>query len=296
MPRYLVVVTTVVFALTTGQSRCDTPAPTKRPLLRIGAVASGPNSVTLWRSMQQYFAKNHFPIDYVLYSNYDALVDALKSGSVDVAWNTPLAHARYHVLSGGKCQTLVMRDVDRDFRAVVIARKESGVAKLAEMSGKTLVLGSKDAAEATVLPIYYLQKQGVRLDKVKFLSLHEELDNKGCPCSSEQDVLKALQKGRGDLGVISEAMWKRLAKKQPKEAAAFTLVWTSPAFSHCVFTAPRGMDAKIATRFRELMVAMDGKDAQTAEILELEGCKKWLPGTHEGFSDLVKALQETPAK
>src|SRR5262249_24872574 len=174
---------------------------TKPRALRIGAVAYSPESVKAWKNMQIYFAKKGFPIDYVLYSNYDALVDSLKSGHVDVAWNTPLAHARYHVLCGGESQTLVMRDVDRGFRAVVIAKKGEAT-KPEALAGKTLVLGSKDAAEATVLPLYYLKKQGVKLDKVKLLSLHDECDDKGCPCRSERDVLKALEKGRGQAGVI----------------------------------------------------------------------------------------------
>ena len=48
--------------------------------------------------------------------------------------------------------------------------------------------------------------------------------------------------------------------------------------------------------FRELMLAMDGKDALTAGILKLEACKRWLPGTQEGFEDLVKALREKAGK
>src|SRR5262249_36215599 len=174
---------------------------TKPRVLRVGAVAYSPESVKVWKNIQIYFARKGFPIDYVLYSNYDALVDSLKSGHVDVAWNTPLAHARYHVLCGGESQTLVMRDVDRGFRAVVIARKGEAT-KPEGLAGKTLVLGSNDAAEATVLPLYYLKKQGVPLGKVKLLSLHDECDDKGCPCRSERDVLKALEKGRGQAGVI----------------------------------------------------------------------------------------------
>jgi phosphate/phosphite/phosphonate ABC transporter binding protein len=282
-----------LLALVPGRAFSDGPAG-KPALVRVGAVASGPSSVTVWRGIQRYLAKHKFPIDYVLYSNYDALVDALKAGHVDIAWNTPLAHARYHALCGGRSQTLVMRDVDRDFRAVLLARKDSGIDAPQDLAGKTLVLGSNDAAEATVLPVYYLKKQGVGLDKVKTLSLHGELDNAGCPCSSEQDVLKALQKGRGHAGVISEAMWKRLAAREPGEAASFRVVWTSPGFSHCVFTAAADFDKKTGDRFRDLMVAMDGKDAMTAEILQLEACSKWVEGTHDGFKDLVEAIRKSP--
>ena len=40
-------------------------------------------------------------IDYVLYSTYDAQVDANLSGEVDVAWNSPLAWVKSQIVSGG---------------------------------------------------------------------------------------------------------------------------------------------------------------------------------------------------
>ena len=72
--------------------------------------------MTIFEGIRRYCGRNGLPVDYVLYSNYDALVEALHEGQVDVAWNTPLAHARYHRLAGNTSKTLVMRDVDCDFR------------------------------------------------------------------------------------------------------------------------------------------------------------------------------------
>ena len=184
-------------------------------VLRIGAVAYAPIAVTVFEDMRRYFAKADMPIDYVLYSNYDALVDALKSGHVDIAWNTPLAHARYHLLCDGQSQTLVMRDVDCNFRCKLLVRKESGITAPTGLAGKTLALGSREAAEATVLPLHYLKKEGVKLDKVTFLRLDEELDLRGNPCSSPLHVLKALRDGRADAGVIGERLWDDMVEQGP---------------------------------------------------------------------------------
>ena len=95
-------------------------------MIRIGAVAYSPSSVTIFEGIRRYFGRHGLPVDYVLYSNYDALVDALHKGHVDVAWNTPLAHARYHRKAGEASQTLVMRDVDCNFRSVLIVRAGCG--------------------------------------------------------------------------------------------------------------------------------------------------------------------------
>jgi ABC-type phosphate/phosphonate transport system substrate-binding protein len=133
-------------------------------VLRIGAVAYAPSAVTVFENFRRYFAKTDLPVDYVLYSNYDSLVEALKHGQVDIAWNTPLAHARYHLSCEGKSQTLVMRDVDCQFRCKLVVRKESGIKDLKGLEEKKLALGSREAAEATVLPLHYLKREGVKLD------------------------------------------------------------------------------------------------------------------------------------
>jgi ABC-type phosphate/phosphonate transport system substrate-binding protein len=275
------------------QADNPTTAALKGPprVLRIGAVAYSPDAVTIWRGIRHYFAHNQMPIDYVLYSNYDALVKALRDGHVDLAWNTPLAHARYHLLCGGQSQALVMRDVDQGYRCTLIVRKDTGIASLRDLPGQTVVFGSCDAAEATVLPVYFLRKEGVSFERIKVVNLHDEVDERGSPCNSERHVFMALQKGRGTVGVISENYWKRLQARQPDEAKQFQAIWTSPPFTHCVFTASKDFDRELGARFTKLMLAMDSKDPITAEVLRLEGARRWIAGSQEGFESLVEALQ-----
>jgi ABC-type phosphate/phosphonate transport system substrate-binding protein len=261
-------------------------------VVRLGAVAYSPDAVTVFQNLRFYLKKNKYPVDYVLYSSYDELVKALHKGDVDIAWNSPLAHGKYHLLAGGKSQALVMRDVDCGYSIKLIVRKDAGVCKLSELKGKTMVFGSCDAAEATVLPRYFLAKDGVDFKKdVKVLSLHDEVDDMGCPCHSEHHVLKALIKGRGQAGIISTGLWNRLAKDEPKEAAKFTVLWTSPKFSHCVWTAKATFDKGLGDRFTKLMTTMDKKNPVTAQVLNLEYCGKWVKGGQEGYADLLKALE-----
>jgi ABC-type phosphate/phosphonate transport system substrate-binding protein len=142
-----------------------------------------------------------------------------------------------------------MRDVDRNYRVKLIARRDANISTLDDLAGKTMVFGSCDSADATVLPVYFLKKEGLSFDKVKVCSLHDEVDALGCPCHSEHHVLKALQEGRGAAGIISAVLWKRLCADQPDQAARFKEVWTSPPFSHCVFTARKDFDKGLGARF-----------------------------------------------
>ena len=94
------------------------------------------SAVTIFNGLTGYLNKRGFPSDYVLYSNYDALVAALEKGEVEIAWNTPLAHGQYHVRNQCASQTLGMRDVDCNVRSTLIVRGDSGIKSLADLAGK----------------------------------------------------------------------------------------------------------------------------------------------------------------
>lgn len=260
--------------------------------MKIGAVAYAPSAVTIFEGIRKYFVKHDFPIDYVLYSNYDALVAALQRGEVDVAWNTPLAHAQYHVAAGGASQALVMRDVDCGFYSVLVARRDANIRSLDDLKNQTLVLGSRDAAEATVLPLHFLADQDASVDSLKLLELDQRVDLKGNPCCSERHVLAALTAGEGEVGIIGRYLWERIQADGGTQADQLVEVWRSPEFSHCAFTAAADFDAKRAARFTELMLAMDAEDPETAEIMRLEGTRRWVTGSQDGFQELFQALAE----
>ncbi len=298
----LLFLTTVLGLLATSQianaeeRRGDSKSSAERPrVVRIGAVAYAPSAVTIFEDIRRYFDRRGMPVDYVLYSHYGALVEALRKRDVDIAWNTPLAHAEYHRKAGNASQTLVMRDVDCNVRSVLVARTDAPIRTPDDLAGKTLVLGSRQAAEATVLPIHFLRHQGVNFDRLEIHSLDGKADLRGNPCSSEVHVLAALQEGKGQAGILGERYWKQLSEHEPERVKGLRVVWTSPPFSHCVFTASKDFDKELAAQFTRLMLAMDPSDPLASEVMRLEGTRKWVAGSEEGFRELLKALDESPA-
>src|SRR5262245_61921354 len=92
----IVTLAALAAAVVASPNRAEAPAKDKdAKILRIGAVAYGPDSVTIFRSIRYYMAKNGLATDWTLYSSYDNLVKALHEGQVDIAWNSPLAHGRF---------------------------------------------------------------------------------------------------------------------------------------------------------------------------------------------------------
>ena len=166
----------------------------------VGAVAYDPKAVTIWEGIRDHFRDQSVPMDFVLFSNYERQVEALLEGVVDVAWNTPLAHARVKRRTAGASFSLGMRDSDRDFRARLVARKGSGVKGPKDLAGRTLAVGSRDSTQARILPLHFLKKEGVDLARVKLLVFDTDVGKHGDTGTSELEVLKALQDGRADAG------------------------------------------------------------------------------------------------
>ena len=94
------------------------------PIL-VGAVVYDPKVVVIWDIIKDFFEDQDHPIDYVFYSNYELLVDALLAGHIDIAWNSPLAWVDAQRRTGGTCRALAMRDSDRDRVTHLLVRRDS---------------------------------------------------------------------------------------------------------------------------------------------------------------------------
>ncbi len=62
-------------------------------MIRLGGVASRAYMVG-FPAIKKHFQQHGIDLDWVLYSSWDALVDAFVRREVDLAWNSPLAYLK----------------------------------------------------------------------------------------------------------------------------------------------------------------------------------------------------------
>src|SRR5262245_59287025 len=203
-----------------------------RPLV-VGAVAYDQRVVPIWEAMRDYFRETGPAIDYVLFSNYDRQVEALLARQIDIAWNTNLAWVKVHRRTNGACRALALRDVDADFKSVVVARTDSGVKSLADVRGKRLALGSADSGQAAILPVHYLLQAGVDADRdCPLLRFDLDVGKHGDTGTSELEVLRALREGKADVGAIGDATWAKQLSEGRVDPSQIRAFWTSPGYCH----------------------------------------------------------------
>ena len=259
----------------------------------VGAVAYHPRVVTVWEGFREYFIRHGLDVDYVLFSNYERQVDALLEGEIELAWNTNTAYVSAEARIGGSAHVLGMRDVDASYSTVLVAKRDAkGPADLKQLVGNVLALGSRDSGHAAILPLYYLRREGVDLDEVRLLRFDTDLGKHGDTGDSETRVLKAVRSGEAVAGAVGDATWVSLKAQGHTDTEGLEVIWRSPIYYHCCFTARPDFPSESAGRWLELLLGMDYADASLRHYMDLEGVKRWLPGEKAGYRDLTEAMTQ----
>jgi phosphonate transport system substrate-binding protein len=261
----------------------------------IGAVAYDPKVVTIWEGIREHFVNNGLSADFALYSSYERQVEALLAGHIDIAWNTPLAHVRVRRHTDRTSRSLGMRDTDRDVRAKIIVRRDKGIAKLGDLVGRTLAVGSRDSTQARILPLYFLGQAGIDVPRIQLVPFDTDVGKHGDTGTSELDVLQAVQDGRADAGAIGDVVWAMLQSAGRVRSDLVDVMWTSPPFDHCMFDALATLPQPIVDAFTRALFAMSWNDPKHRRLLELEGLKEWLAPRESGYESLWAALDEQGA-
>jgi phosphonate transport system substrate-binding protein len=255
--------------------------------LRIGAVAYAPKVVTIWEGIREYLRDRGLRTEYVLYSSYPALVDALVAGHIDIAWNTPLAYLQARERLGGQCLVLGMRDSDVNFTTVFITRTDSPIHSLNDLKGKRFALASRDSSHAAILPVHFLREGGLDPEKdLKLVRFDTDIGKHGDTGTSERDVIRAVSEGSADAGAIGGATWKGSVAGGSIDEGRLRIFWTSHGYSHCNFTSRTGLAPSLAERFTKAIQAMDYNDPGWKQVMNLEGLTRWLPGSTAGYDEL----------
>jgi phosphonate transport system substrate-binding protein len=264
--------------------------------LVVGAVAYTPNVVPIWEGIRDYFRGSPAEMDFVLFSNYERQVDALLEGAIDVAWNTNLAWVRTVGLTDGGCRALAMRDTDVAYQTLFVSRAGMGLTGLESLRGLRLALGSRDSAQAAILPMHFIRQAGLGSD-VATVRFNSDVGKHGDTGRSELDALRAVIEEKANAAAIGIGTWEAMARGEVTPGA-FEVFWRSPLYCHCNFTALSSLDAERGESWVEHLLRMSWDDPNHRRILEMEGLRRWVRPELEGYAVLFDAVhdQEIPMR
>lgn len=265
----------------------------------LGAVAYDPKVVTIWEGMRRYFHEEaRLPVEVVLFQSYETQVEALLGQPsdvprIDIAWNTNLAYLQADEWSGHACRAIAMRDTDLGWMTKIVAATGGPIATISDLKNRTLALGSRDSGHAAILPVHFLEQQGLR-EGIDYQTLRFDTDlgKHGDTGTSEVEVLRAILDGRAAAGAIGSPFWNTVRDEHLAPEGALREIWSSPAYNHCMFTARPDLDLERERLFIDALLAMNYDNPVHRAILDAEGLKRWLAPHVEGYDELRRAAAQ----
>jgi phosphonate transport system substrate-binding protein len=197
------------------------------------------------------------PVVLIVPTNYNATVEGIGNGSLDIAYFGGLtyvkAHARYGAIP------LVQRDVDRQFHSLFIAHAGSGVASLKQLAGKTFCFGDINSTSGHLYPVLAMKQAGLSPEK----SLKSFRYTGSHPATAQAVAL-----GACDAGAIDQTVFNVLVADKKLIGATPVVFYTTPAFADYVWAARKGLaPADIAAFENALLRLQPGRDDQILDIL-----------------------------
>jgi ABC-type phosphate/phosphonate transport system substrate-binding protein len=185
-----------------------------------------------------------------------------------------------------------MRDVDRDFTTKILVRRDAGIGSLTDLHGRTVALGSRDSVSARILPLFFLRRAGVDIDKLKLLPFDYDPGKHGDTPRSETEVIAALHDGRAQAGIVGSPVWSAELARGSVDPHRIDTLWTTPAYDHHAIDALPGLPEQKAKDLTRVLFEMRWNNPKHKKLLEIEGHRLWVPGRDGGYAQLVAALDD----
>jgi phosphonate transport system substrate-binding protein len=257
----------------------------------VGAVASSPRVLAFWEAMAEHFRAQNVPIDYALFSSYERQIESLLLGHIDVAYDSPLSHARVKKRTEGRSITLAAPDIDRGASAKIVVRRDADVRAFSGLHGKRLAVGAKDSGPSRILPLYYLSQAGVDLSKVELVPFDIHVGKHGDTQDAELAVLAAVHGGRVQAGSVGTRIWTTENAASRIDLSKVEVLWTTPTFDLRVFDALPTLAAPKADAFQRVLLAMSYKNPAHKRVLDIEGIRQFAVPREEGYAAMMAALE-----
>jgi ABC-type phosphate/phosphonate transport system substrate-binding protein len=261
-----------------------------RPV-RVGAVMYDPKVSVIWEIIGDFFKAQRSPIEMSFYSTYSLQVAALADGTIDIAWNSPLAWLESLRRVPNGCRAIAMRDTDRDRVSYLVVREDDGVRSVADLRDRGIATGASDSPQATLIPLDHLRQQGLRPQIDLAVHRFDVLVGKhGDHVGGELEAFRSLERRDVAACAMLDLNWETWTRDGTIDPRTFRVLAQTQRFDHCVFTVREDFDPASERSWLDALFAMRYDIPEHREMMDLEGLKAWLPGRTTRFAALAAAV------
>lgn len=238
--------------------------------LRVGIVPqqAAPELARLWLPLLEYVQqRSGVSLVFETAKDIPTFEKRLAAGEYDLAYMNPYHYVVFHAAPGYQA---FAREKGVRIQGLIVVKKDSTLAKLEDLAGKTVAFPAPAAFAATILPLSHLKERGVAVTP-SFTSSHD---------SVYLGVARGFFPAGGGIGRTFE-------NAKPEVREQLRVLWTTPQYTpHALAAHPRVPRQSLA-RVQAAMLAMDS-DPKGRDLLARLNFKGFETGRDADWNDIRK--------
>ena len=259
------------------------PAPAQQ-ILKVSAIPDESPTELLrkFKPLGAYLEKKlGMKVNWTPVNDYPAVVEGLAAGKIDLAWLGGFTFVQVRLRTGNAIP-IAQRAEDEKFTSKFIVPESSTARTLADLKGKTFAFGSPSSTSGSLMPRYFLLKEGIDPEK----------DFSRVAYSGAHDATVAfVASGRAEAGVLNASVWDKLIEKGDPNARAVRVLATTPPYYDYNWTVRGDLDPALVKKLTAAFLKLDpGNPAQKA-ILDLQRASRFIPTKASNYDGIENAAK-----
>ncbi|TIL84446.1 MAG: phosphonate ABC transporter substrate-binding protein [Mesorhizobium sp.] len=229
-------------------------------------------------------------------ADYDGVIQGLLGGTLDFAELGASAYAKVYLENKDAVQpilTTIQTDGSTGYRAVMVARADSGINTLADMKGKKLGFADPDSTSGYLIPVTSLPKD-IGMDVKSYFA------STGFGGGHEQLVLEVL-KGTFDAGTTwasgvgdfndgySSGNLRKMVDKGVLKMDDLVELWQSPLIPNGPLVVRSSIDAGARQKITDFLTKLPQTDPACFSAIQGGDYKGYSPVTPEFYQPIIDA-------
>jgi len=170
---------------------------------------------------------------------------------------------------------------DDKYRSVIFVRRDSAINEFSDLTGKTLTTSGPNALAGTMMPLFFLYKNGVDVKR----------DIKRLYAPSFESTIMNVYLGRCSAGASKRAIAMDMFIQRPEIGAKLMIKWETPPLINNALFIRNDMDTMIASELTKLIFALQDNEEGRRALIPLD-VSKFEKATSETYKPLRDFLAE----
>ena len=235
------------------------------------------------------------PVKLFAPADYDGVIQGLLGGTIDMAWLGASSYAKVYLTDPEAVDVaLVKTNLDGSFtyHSIGFARKDAGIASLADAKGKTFGFGDPNSTSGYLVPLVEIPKEiGMKMEEyfaeVKFTGGHEQTIVAVNNGDVQAGVSWADGLGNWEDGYNSGAL-RKAVDAGLVDMNDLVEIWKSSPIPEGPVVLRRALPDDVKTKMIDLVKGLHAKDAECAYGVAAGETAGFAPVTHDAYATIIE--------